>query len=71
MVGVSTAAGDDFGSAGDDLGARLFALVAEAHDAGIDAEAALREHARRYAAQVRRAEEAMVAGTETGAADPV
>lgn len=42
--------------AGDDVGARLFALVAEAATDGIDAESALRDHARRYAAALRQAE---------------
>jgi XTP/dITP diphosphohydrolase len=41
-----------------DLGSRLFALVADAVDAGIDPEAALRDVARRYREAVRVAEEA-------------
>lgn len=40
------------------FGARLFALVAEAADAGVDAELALRETAHRYADSVRQVEQA-------------
>jgi XTP/dITP diphosphohydrolase len=40
----------------DDIGERLLALVAEARDAGVDPEAALRAAARRYADAVRAAE---------------
>jgi XTP/dITP diphosphohydrolase len=40
----------------DELGARLFALVAEAVTAGLDPEAVLRQTARRYRAAVRAAE---------------
>jgi XTP/dITP diphosphohydrolase len=42
--------------AGDDLGARLFALVAEAVEQGDDPEAALRRTARQFRAAVREAE---------------
>jgi XTP/dITP diphosphohydrolase len=41
---------------GDDLGARLMALVVEARAAGLDAEAELRNAARRFADRVRTAE---------------
>ncbi|MEU1880431.1 MazG family protein [Streptosporangium sp. NPDC020072] len=40
-------------AAGDDLGARLFALVRRAHEAGLDPEAELRATARRYRDRVR------------------
>jgi XTP/dITP diphosphohydrolase len=43
--------------AGDGVGERLFALVAEARAAGVDPEAALRATARRYAQAVRAAEQ--------------
>jgi XTP/dITP diphosphohydrolase len=42
----------------DDIGERLLALVADARDAGVDPEAALRAAARRYGDAVRAAESA-------------
>jgi XTP/dITP diphosphohydrolase len=49
---------------GDDIGARLFALVAEAVDAGIDPELALRAAAQDYREQVRHAERSDGATTQ-------
>ena len=44
---------DDGGPVGDGIGERLFALVVEAVDAGVDPEAALRQAARAYRAAIR------------------
>lgn len=44
---------DADGPAGDGIGERLFALVAEAVDAGVDPEAALRQVARAYRTAIR------------------
>ena len=45
---VRAGAADDLVPAGDDVGARLFRVVAEARAAGVDAEAALRATARDF-----------------------
>jgi XTP/dITP diphosphohydrolase len=52
---ISRARRADIGAApvGDGIGERLFALVAEAADAGVDPEAALRETARAFRAAIR------------------
>ncbi len=53
LVSRATRAGVDVPNAGDGLGERMFALVREAVDNGVDPEQALRETARAYRAAVR------------------
>jgi XTP/dITP diphosphohydrolase len=56
LISRARRAGVDSTPVGDGTGERLFALVAEAVDAGIDPEAALRETARAYRAAIREEE---------------
>jgi XTP/dITP diphosphohydrolase len=63
---IEPAAGDGL-AAGDEIGARLLAVVTDAVAAGVDPESALRRTARVYRAAIQAAETGTGAGAETGA----